>query len=179
MNYETESCTERYKKCRSIWTDKTLPQWVQNGRMSVHECSASGFWDLPELGVWAKRNFAKKVRLTTSSCVRPSPPPPKKKKHSPRPEFANKLYRPSDRRLSAKVVPTFTDRGCHMVNVTDSYSSILWFLDRSRNFFLQVAPKLYSRGWVDPLPDPLLLSKFGNAENRTWSSGSVSKNSDD
>jgi hypothetical protein len=26
-------------------------------------------------------------------------------------ESANKLYRPSDRRLSAKLVPTFTDRG--------------------------------------------------------------------
>jgi hypothetical protein len=29
----------------------------------------------------------------------------------------------------------------------------------------QVAPQLYSRGWVDPVPDPLLF--FGSAGNRT------------
>jgi hypothetical protein len=32
------------------------------------------------------------------------------------------------------------------------------FLDRSRYFFFQLAPQLYSRGWVDPVPDPLLPS---------------------
>jgi hypothetical protein len=29
---------------------------------------------------------------------------------------ASELYRPSDRCLSAKLVPTFADRGCHVVN---------------------------------------------------------------
>jgi hypothetical protein len=43
----------------------------------------------------------------------------------------------------------------------------LGFLDRSRYFFIQAAPQLSSRGWVDPLPDPLLLRKFGTAGNRT------------
>jgi hypothetical protein len=38
------------------------------------------------------------------------------------------------------------DRGCHVFNVTDPYGRILGFLDRSRNFFLQVVPQLYSRG---------------------------------
>jgi hypothetical protein len=33
--------------------------------------------------------------------------------------------------------------------------------------FFQVAPQLYSRGWVDPVPDPLLLRKSGSAGNRT------------
>jgi hypothetical protein len=61
---------------------------------------------------------------------------------TPRPESD----RPSDRRLSAKLLPTFTDRGCHVVNVTDPYGSILCFLDRSRYFSFQVAPRLYSRG---------------------------------
>jgi hypothetical protein len=32
-------------------------------------------------------------------------------KQTPWPESANKLYRPSDHRLSAKPVPTFADRG--------------------------------------------------------------------
>jgi hypothetical protein len=42
------------------------------------------------------------------------------------------LYRPSDRRLSAKLVPTFADRRCRVVSVTDPYGRILGFLDRSR-----------------------------------------------
>jgi hypothetical protein len=41
------------------------------------------------------------------------------------------------------------------------------FLDRSRYFFLQVAPQLSSRGWVDTVPDPLLLRKSGSAGNPT------------
>jgi hypothetical protein len=61
-------------------------------------------------------------------------------------ESAKELYRPSDRRLSAKLVPTFADRGCYVVSVTDPYSRILGFLDRNRYFFLQVANQLYSQG---------------------------------
>jgi CBS-domain-containing membrane protein len=49
------------------------------------------------------------------------------------PEFAIEQYQPSDRRLSAKLVPTFVDRGCHVVSVTDSYGRILGFLDRNIN----------------------------------------------
>jgi hypothetical protein len=67
------------------------------------------------------------------------------------------LYRPSDRRLPAKLVPTFADRGCHVVSVTDPYSRIHGFLDRSRYFFFQAA-QLYSGGWVDTVPDPLKLN---------------------
>jgi hypothetical protein len=52
------------------------------------------------------------------------------------------------------------------------------FLDRSRYFFFQVAPQLYSRDWVDPVPDPLLYFFFGSAGNRTRASVSVAKNSD-
>jgi hypothetical protein len=38
---------------------------------------------------------------------------------SPWPESARELYRPSDSRLSVKLMPTFVDRGCHVVSVTD------------------------------------------------------------
>jgi hypothetical protein len=54
----------------------------------------------------------------------------------------------------------------------------LRFLDRSRYFFIQVAPQLSSRGWVDPVPDPLLLRKSDRAGNRTGTFGSVARNSD-
>jgi hypothetical protein len=43
----------------------------------------------------------------------------------------------------------------------------LGFLDRSRYFFIQVAPQLSSWGWVDPVPDHLLLRKSGRVGNRT------------
>jgi hypothetical protein len=84
----------------------------------------------------------------------------------------------SDCSLSATLVPTFAVRGCHVVSVTDPYSRILGFLDWSRYFFFQAAPQLYSRDWVDPVPDPLLLRKCGSAGNRTWTTGSVARNSD-
>jgi hypothetical protein len=41
------------------------------------------------------------------------------------------------------------------------------FQTRSRYFSIQVAPRLYSRGWVDPVPDPLLLRKSCSVGNRT------------
>jgi hypothetical protein len=44
------------------------------------------------------------------------------------------LDRPSDRRLSVKLVPTFADRGCPVVSATDLHGRTLGFLDRSRYF---------------------------------------------
>jgi hypothetical protein len=41
------------------------------------------------------------------------------------------------------------------------------FIDRSRYFFIEVATQLSSRGWMDPVPDQLLLRTSGNAGNRT------------
>jgi hypothetical protein len=41
--------------------------------------------------------------------------------------MALELYRPSDRLLSAKLVPIFTDKGCHVVSVTDPRCCILGF----------------------------------------------------
>jgi hypothetical protein len=73
----------------------------------------------------------------------------------------------SDRRLSAKLVATFAYRECRVVGATDPHGRIFDFLDRSRYFSIQVAPQLSSRGWVDPVPEPLFLRKSGSAENRT------------
>jgi hypothetical protein len=52
---------------------------------------------------------------------------------------------PNDRRLPAKLLPTSADKGCRVVSLTDPYGRILGFLDRSRYFFFQVAPQLYSQ----------------------------------
>jgi hypothetical protein len=52
-----------------------------------------------------------------------------------------------------------------VVSEADPYGHILGILDQSRYSFFQVAPQLYSRGRVDPVPDPLLLRKSGSAGN--------------
>jgi hypothetical protein len=59
------------------------------------------------------------------------------KKQIPWPESASELYRPSDRRLSAELVPTSADRGSHVVSVTDPFCRNLYFLDRSRYFSIK------------------------------------------
>jgi hypothetical protein len=79
-------------------------------------------------------------------------------------QSASELYRPSGRRLLAKLVPAFADRG-----VTWSAQRIPEAVnqDRSRYFSIQVAPQLSSRGWVSPVPDRLLFRKSCSAGNRT------------
>jgi hypothetical protein len=57
----------------------------------------------------------------------------------------SELYRPSDRRLSAKLVATLADRGCRVVSATNLTAVNFGFLDRSR-YFLEIAPQLSSRG---------------------------------
>jgi CBS-domain-containing membrane protein len=39
--------------------------------------------------------------------------------------------------LVGEVLPTFADRGCHVVSVMDPYGRILGFLDRSRYFSIK------------------------------------------
>jgi hypothetical protein len=67
--------------------------------------------------------------------------------NTPWSESASELYRPSGPPLVGVVSANFLRiEGCYVVNVTDLYDRILGFLDRSRYFFFQVAPQLYSRG---------------------------------
>jgi hypothetical protein len=39
--------------------------------------------------------------------------------------------------LVGEVMPTFEDRGCHVVSMTDPYGRILGFLDRNRYFSIK------------------------------------------
>jgi hypothetical protein len=91
-----------------------------------------------------KVNLFHRNELITSFAVNNDLLIKKKKLHglSPRANYTNRATaacRQSDCQL-------FADRGCHVVSVTDPYSPILGFLDRSRYFFYEVAPQLYSRG---------------------------------
>jgi hypothetical protein len=92
------------------------------------------------------------------------------------PESASELYRLIDLHFSAKLVPTFVDWGCHVIGVTNPYDSILGFLGRSRYYFFQVAPQLYSRGWVDPVPD-FFSANLVALGIEPGTSGSVARNS--
>jgi hypothetical protein len=66
------------------------------------------------------------------------------------------------------LVPTSADRWVSRGQRGGNPAAInLNFLDRSHYFFIQVAPHLSSRGWVDPVPESLLLRKRGSAGNRT------------
>jgi hypothetical protein len=77
--------------------------------------------------------------------------------------------------LVSEIMPTFVDRGCRVVSAMDPHGRIFGFLDHSCYYFFQVAPQLYSRSWVDPVPDPLLLRKSSSAGNRIWDLGICSQ----
>jgi hypothetical protein len=58
--------------------------------------------------------------------------------------------------------------GCRVVGVADPLTVVnLNFLDRSRYFSFKLLLIYPHKGWVDPVPDPLLLRKSGSAWNRT------------
>jgi hypothetical protein len=64
--------------------------------------------------------------------------------------------------------PNFSDRGLSHDQCGGPLTVVnLSFLDRSRYFFIQVAPHISSWGWADPVLDPLLLGKSRSAGNRT------------
>jgi CBS-domain-containing membrane protein len=58
----------------------------------------------------------------------------------------HKRTMPTEQPPLVSVVPTFADRGCHVVSVMNPYGRILGFLDQSRYYFFQVPPQLYSQG---------------------------------
>jgi hypothetical protein len=93
-------------------------------------------------------------------------------KKIPWPESARELclYRPSDRPLSAKLVPASADRGLPRCQRNGSLRLYSRFSRPEPLLFLQAAPQLYSRGWVDPVREPLVLRKSGSAGNRTRNS---------
>jgi hypothetical protein len=80
-------------------------------------------------------------------------------KQTPCPESASELFRPSDRRLSMKLVRTFADRGCHVVSVTDPYSRNLGLLDRSRYFSFSSSSSIVVNRLSGPRSRPITFSE--------------------
>jgi hypothetical protein len=80
--------------------------------------------------------------------------------------------------LVGEASANFADRKCHVFSVTDPSGCILGFLGWSHYFLFQIAPQLCWWGWVDPVPDRLLLRKSGNRVNWTQTFGSPARNSE-
>jgi hypothetical protein len=65
------------------------------------------------------------------------------------------------------LVPTFVDGGLSHGQHGWTPTAVNLFSRLELLLFFQVVPHLSSWGWVNPVPDPLLLRKSGSAENRT------------
>jgi hypothetical protein len=77
------------------------------------------------------------------------------------------------------LVPTFVDGGvsCGQRGLSPTAGN-LSFLDRNRYSFFQVALHLCSQGWVDPVPEALLLRKSGSPGIEPGTSGTAARKSD-
>jgi hypothetical protein len=75
-------------------------------------------------------------------------------------ESVGEPYRPSDHRLSAKLVPTFADRECHVVSITDPYGHIPGFSRPEPLLFL-------------PSSSPIALTRLSVACSRPTTSQKI------
>jgi hypothetical protein len=66
----------------------------------------------------------------------------------------------NDSCLSAKLLPTFVDRRCHVVSVTDPYGRNLGFRDRSRYFFLSSSSSIVLMWLSGPHSRPTTSQKI-------------------
>jgi hypothetical protein len=71
--------------------------------------------------------------------------------------------RPSDSRLSAKLVPTFADRGYRLISATDPHGRILGFLDLELLLFLSSTYSVVLTRVSGPRYRPTTLEKTGSA----------------
>jgi hypothetical protein len=101
-----------------------------------------------------------------------------KKKKTAWPEFASELYRTSDRRLLAKLMPTFAVRGCCVIRTTDPYGRILGFLDRSRYFVFQAALQFYYAAEWTPFQIHYFSENLVAPGIEPGTSGPIARNSD-
>jgi hypothetical protein len=117
------TCTANWiMNCRCLWIDPFCVAAVCYGPDPL----ASQFGQFPVN--WATLcTVAESLKRAIKSSMYISNK--KKKKKTPWLYTASELYRPSDRRLSLKLVPTFAGRNCHVVSATDPMAVNLGFLD--------------------------------------------------
>jgi hypothetical protein len=96
---------------------------------------------------------------------------------TPWPESASELYRPSDRHLTVKLVPTLADRGCCVVSVTDPHRRNIGFLDRSHYCFFQILNCTHETEWA-PFQTHYFSESLVASKIEPGTSGSVASNPD-
>jgi hypothetical protein len=114
------------------------------------------------------------VSVSVPSHYRNSYPRPRtlqrdKKKQTPWPEVRKRIIPTQRPPLVGEVVQLLRIK-CHVVSATDPHG-------RSR-CFLEVVPQISSRGWMNLVPDTLLLRNLTAPGIAPGTSGSVAKNSD-
>jgi hypothetical protein len=100
----------------------------------------------------------------------------KKKKNPPWSESTSELYRPSDRRLSAKRLPTFANIGVPRGQRDGSLRPYSRFSRQAATFLSSSSSVVLTR-LSGPRSRPTTFFS-GSAGNRPRASGSVAKNSD-
>jgi hypothetical protein len=88
-----------------------------------------------------KAVYKQEYEVSTQTCFTKEICYTKIKKKTPWSESASELYRPSDRRMSAKWLPTCVDRRRHVVSMTDPSGHISRFSRQEPLLFYQVAPQ--------------------------------------
>jgi hypothetical protein len=82
-------------------------------------------------------------------------------------ESASELYRSSDRRRSAKLVPTLVDRWCHVVSATSPSDCNFDSLDPEPLLFLPSSSSIVHEAEWTPFQTHCCSEKSGNAGNLT------------
>jgi hypothetical protein len=77
-----------------------------------------------------------------------------------------------------KLVPTFADRGCHVVSVTDPYGRVLDFLDRNRYFSSNWLLNCTQEAEWIPFQTHYFSENLVASGIDSWTSGSAARNSD-
>jgi hypothetical protein len=113
---------KHFWKCSNLRLHELQTKWAVRSQAAEEAILVRG---MLLAGKWVTRIWEQ--RINVKFCV----------KETPWSESGSELYRPSDRRLSAKWLPTFADRGCNVASVTDPSGRILGFLDRSHYFSIK------------------------------------------
>jgi hypothetical protein len=100
-----------------------------------------------------------------------------KTKQTPWPESTKELYRPSDRRLTAKLVPTFAGREVLRSQRNRSPRKYSWFSRPEPLIFISSSSSIVLMRLIGPRSSPLFHRKCSIAGNRTRAFRSVTRNS--
>jgi hypothetical protein len=130
--YEAQIKTLQYPSCRQLsMAHKNSLQEDLNLIQSIcRYCYISNKinQNIVSYFVQCHRLYLRKARLYKSHDTESFFKYPIKQIIASWPESASELYWPSDHWLSAKLAPTFADRGCHIVSVTEPHGRNLGFL---------------------------------------------------